>query len=144
MVNEVSFKTAKKRKDLSSPTRYLDSEGLLKGRVLDYGCGYGYDASFFNFEKYDPYFFPILPEGEFDVIMCNYVLNVVFEDEQELILKRLSSFLIFGGNAYITVRRDKDFKEGFNKMGTYQRNVFLDLPILYEKKNRYCIYHLNK
>lgn len=38
------YLTAIKRTDLSVPTRYLLQHNLLKGRILDYGCGFGYDT----------------------------------------------------------------------------------------------------
>jgi hypothetical protein len=45
------------------------------------------------------------------------------------------------GKAYLTVRRDVK-QDGATSRG-YQRNVLLDLPIVKEKKNNYCIYKLN-
>ena len=38
------YLTAIKRTDLSVPTRYLLQHNLLKGRILDFGCGFGYDT----------------------------------------------------------------------------------------------------
>ena len=38
------YLTAIKRTDLSVPTRHLLQNNLLKGRILDFGCGYGYDT----------------------------------------------------------------------------------------------------
>ena len=34
------YLTAIKRTSLSVPTRYLLQHNLLKGRILDFGCGY--------------------------------------------------------------------------------------------------------
>ena len=34
------YLTAIKRTSLSAPTRYLLQHSLLKGRILDFGCGY--------------------------------------------------------------------------------------------------------
>jgi ATP adenylyltransferase len=39
-----SYLTAIKRTNLSVPTRYLLQHNLLKGRILDFGCGYGFDT----------------------------------------------------------------------------------------------------
>lgn len=38
------YLTAIKRTDLSVPTRYLLQHNLLKGRILDFGCGFGFDT----------------------------------------------------------------------------------------------------
>lgn len=38
------YLTAIKRTDISVPTRYLLKNGLLKGRILDFGCGFGFDT----------------------------------------------------------------------------------------------------
>ena len=38
------YLTAIRRKDLAGPVRYLLQRGLLKGRILDFGCGFGYDT----------------------------------------------------------------------------------------------------
>jgi ATP adenylyltransferase len=126
-------RTAIKRTRVSAPTRYLNSKGLLVGRVLDYGCGYGEDASEFGFEVYDPYFFPRMPRGKFDTIICNYVLNVVPENIQNWIVRDIERRLKPNGFAYITVRRDLTGNE------TTQRIVKINLPVLIEN-NGYCIY----
>jgi 2-polyprenyl-3-methyl-5-hydroxy-6-metoxy-1,4-benzoquinol methylase len=116
-------------------------EKLLKGRLLDYGCGKGIDADTYNMAKYDPHYHSERPHGTFDTITCHYVLNVVNEDTQALVIEDILSLLNPNGNAYITVRRD--FKEDYiSQRGTLQRYVILDLPILLEINNRYCIYHL--
>lgn len=57
-----SWRTAIRRKDISLPTKFLVKENLIKGMVLDYGCGYGFDADSLGFEKYDPRFFPQIPK----------------------------------------------------------------------------------
>lgn len=76
--------TAISRKSPSAPMMYLAKMGLLKGKMLDYGCGRGYDADAFGMAKYDPFWFKCddFCAGEFDTITCNYVLNVI-EDFKE-------------------------------------------------------------
>lgn len=38
------YLTAIKRTDFSVPTRYLMQHQLLKGKILDFGCGFGFDT----------------------------------------------------------------------------------------------------
>ena len=76
------YLTAIKRTDLSLPVRYLLQYDLLKGRVLDFGCGFGYDTDElkrrgYDITGYDYYYRPEYPEGKFDTIVCVYVLNVL-------------------------------------------------------------------
>jgi ATP adenylyltransferase len=126
-------RTAIKRTKLSLPVRLLEEEGLLVGRVLDYGCGYGYDAELMGFEAYDPNFFPRMPKGKFDTIICNYVLNVVPEKVQSWIIQDIENRLTPDGFAYLTVRRDLDGSE------PTQRIVYLNLPVVISL-NGLCIY----
>ena len=150
--NDKAHMTAINRNHSSAPTTWLKEQGLLDARIqkiLDYGCGHGIDAYWLsratdgeNVDKYDPYYFPLtkLVEASYDVIICIYVLNVVFEDEQEKIISRITKLLKPGGKAYFAVRRDIK-KEGFTTKKTFQRNVVLDLPVLCENSS-FCIYAL--
>lgn len=136
-----SHLTAITRKKPSLPTQYLYSVGLLYGEILDYGCGRGFDASYYFMDKYDKYYHPAKPKKLYDTIICNYVLNVVDLLEGEDIIKDIKSMLKHSGIAYITVRRDK-YNEGFTHKGTYQRHVVLDLPVVKECKGKYIIYEV--
>ena len=123
---------------------YLATNGFFNSYLcLDYGCGRGFDADAFGFEKYDPHYFPQVPEGEFDIITCNYVLNVIPLDGEEEVVDKIWNLLAPDGVAYITVRRDVK-KEGLTSRGTFQRNVVLNFIIEFEKKNQFCIYKLTK
>ncbi len=141
-----SFNTAISRKNPSAPLKQLESMMLLKGSILDYGCGKGADAKYLNnsganVKSYDPYWNPISLKGQlFDTVLCTYVANVISKEEEQELLSSIKSLLKKDGKAYITVRRDIK-KEGVTSRG-FQRNVELDLPIVKEKKNNYCIYML--
>jgi len=140
-----SHKTAKKRATLSRPMRYLHEKGLLRGKLLDYGCGRGDDAERLSMDKYDPCYFSGRPIAlSYDTITCNYVLNVIKdESSRKAVLSRILRCLKPGGTAYISVRRDK-FREGVNARGTFQATVELDLPVLVEKKGKFITYILKK
>lgn len=128
------YLTAIKRTDLSVPTRYLLGKGLLKGRILDFGCGFGYDTDELKRQGldivgYDYYYRPDYPTGQFDTIICNYVLNVLEPYAQAEVLMNVSNLLKPTGSAYYAVRRDLT-EEGFrlhaiHKQYTYQCNVKL-------------------
>jgi SAM-dependent methyltransferase len=127
--NNFSHLTAIERIYLSFPGKFLLNKNLLKGKILDFGCGFGNDVKLlqqkgFDITGYDPYYFPELPHEKFDTIICFYVLNVLFPEEQANVLMGVSHLLKPGGKAYYAVRRDIK-KEGFrehyiHKKPTYQ------------------------
>jgi 2-polyprenyl-3-methyl-5-hydroxy-6-metoxy-1,4-benzoquinol methylase len=133
-------RTAVTRKGPSAPCRMLyKSSRLTEGKVLDYGCGRGEDAYWLRGRgedmevlQWDPFHSPIMPRGKFDVILCTYVINVMPKTEERRVLDDIKSRLRKGGVAYITVRRDVE-KDGYTSKGTYQRNVVLKLPSIYNR-----------
>ena len=145
------YLTAIKRTDLSVPTRYLLGKGLLKGRILDFGCGFGYDTDELKRQGldivgYDYYYRPDYPTGQFDTIICNYVLNVLEPYAQAEVLMNVSNLLKPTGSAYYAVRRDLT-EEGFrlhaiHKQYTYQCNVKLPYKSLVSNSS-YELYQYN-
>jgi diadenosine tetraphosphate (Ap4A) HIT family hydrolase len=127
--NKFSHLTAIERIYLSFPAKYLWDQSWLQGQVLDFGCGFGNDVKLlqqtgFDIAGYDPYYFPEYPDNKFDTIICFYVLNVLFPEEQANVIMEVSHLLKPGGKAYFAVRRDLK-KEGFrehyvHKKPTYQ------------------------
>ena len=132
--NSNSHLTVKERKWPSFPLKELIKFKLVKGRVLDFGCGLGKDVSFLkslNIDAagYDPYYSPTYPEGKFDTILCLYVLNILLPEEQAHVLMAISEMLKPSGTAYFAVRRDIKHN-GFrihlkHKCPVYQCNVVL-------------------
>lgn len=144
MAQSKAYLTAIARKKLSAPTNYLSQNGLLRGRLLDYGCGRGDDATKLGMEKYDPHYSPELPQGKFDTITCNFVLNVIPDKlEREAVLDRISSLLNDGGVAYISVRNDRSQLKGWTSRGTWQGFIVLDLPVV-SMKSSYIMYALRR
>lgn len=139
-----SHLTAKQRDRLSMPARFLLSNNLLKGEILDFGCGFGKDvealkAKGLAIQGYDPYHFPKLPRNKFDTILCFYVLNVLMPEEQREVLMNVSHFLKPGGKAYFSVRRDI-VNEGFRThvlhgKPVYQCNVKLPYKSIFLNQN---------
>lgn len=124
-------KTAMSRNNPSAPMQWLYNQGYLVGRCLDYGSGKGKDAETFGLEAFDPYHGPTSkPLGKFNTIACNYVLNVVSEEEAREILgylfRKLSHDAI-GSHILVTVRADLP-KEGRPGKGCYQRCVEFSHP----------------
>lgn len=133
------LKTAITRTALSVPMRELMNLGLLYGSILDYGAGKGFDVNFLSYlgldivgyDKYNPeYKDESLLEKKYDVICCNYVLNVIpnLEEHQEVIGKLKA----LGDNVYIALRNDRkaikstwEYIEGYDcyktKRNSYQR-----------------------
>lgn len=145
------YLTAIKRKELSVPTRYLLQHNLLKGKILDYGCGFGFDtdelkSKGFDIVGYDYYYRPDFPTGKFDTIICNYVLNVLEPYAQSEVLMEVSNLLSPKGFAYFAVRRDL-IEEGFrihaiHKEYTYQCNVVLPYKSIVSN-NSFELYQYN-
>ncbi len=136
--------TAIERTSMSFPTRWLNKRSLLKGDILDYGCGFGFDTEDlqkmgFNIVGYDNYYRPEYPQKKFDTIICNYVLNVLEPNEQAEVLMSVSELLKPTGKAYFSVRRDLKY-EGFrthyvHKQPTYQSNVKLPYKSVFSNEN---------
>ncbi|RCJ17732.1 HIT family protein [Nostoc sp. ATCC 43529] len=143
--NQFSHLTAIERTYLSFPAQFLLNQNLLQGKILDFGCGFGNDVKILrqkgcDITGYDPYYFPEYPQNKFDTIICFYVLNVLFAEEQANILMEISHLLKAGGKAYYAVRRDLK-KEGFrehyvHKKPTYQCIAKLPFPSLYLDEHR--------
>ncbi|MBW4574237.1 MAG: HIT domain-containing protein [Aphanothece sp. CMT-3BRIN-NPC111] len=143
--NHFSHLTAIERVYLSFPARFLFDKSLLEGKLLDFGCGFGNDVKLleqknFDIKGYDPYYFPQYPNDKFDTIICLYVLNVLFPEEQANVLMEVSHLLKPGGKAYYAVRRDIK-KEGFrehyiHKKQTYQCRA--KLPFKSIHLDEYC------
>ncbi|NES17622.1 MAG: HIT domain-containing protein [Symploca sp. SIO3E6] len=143
--NKFSHLTAMERIYLSFPARFLLGNNLLQGKVLDFGCGLGNDVKLLNkkgceITGYDPYYFPEYPKDKFDTIICFYVLNVLFPEEQATVLMEVSHLLKPGGKAYYAVRRDlkrEGFREHYvHKKPTYQ--CIVKLPFKSVHLDDYC------
>jgi diadenosine tetraphosphate (Ap4A) HIT family hydrolase len=158
--NKYSHRTAKERDKMSFPSRILSEKKLIRGKTLDFGCGFGKDVEELrtkgiDITGYDPYYFPDYPTQTYDTILCHYVLNVLQNQDQARVLYQISRLLKFGGKAYFSVRRDIT-KAGFrthfvHKVKTYQTNVILPFKSIFKNENveiyeyqHYCFINQNK
>lgn len=142
--NPNTYLTAKERTTPSLPVRMLLERKSIQGKVLDFGCGFGKDVNHllvkgYNAKGYDPYYYPEYPTEKFDTILCFYVLNVLFPEEQNKVLMQISNLLKPTGRAYFAVRRDIQ-RDGFRihqvyGKPTYQCYVKLPYKSIYLNEN---------
>ena len=136
-----SYKTAITRTKPSAPTKWLKKNGYLRGKILDYGCGKGFDCTWLECDGYDPYYKPETPTGKYDTILCNYVLNVISSCEvRQQVLDIIQNLLALDGTAYVAVRRGSGLN-GYTKICTYQTTIKLKLPVFHETSS-YAIYEM--
>ena len=143
-----SHKTAIARNTLPVPVRWLQKNGLIKGKyILDFGCGKCIDINPPDWDNYDPHFRPwsCWHKQVYDTILCTYVLCTLPESEERPILKEIQKKLKPTGAAFISVRNDTPKSgHGISSKGTFQRKVVL--PYLFEIRatSQYRTYLLTK
>ena len=126
-----SWRTAISRHKISKPMHWLMNCNLIgEYSLLDFGCGRGTDVNFLKLLRYnrtvgyDPHFFPVMPNGCFDVVTCIYVLNVIPDPvERANILAEAQSYVRTGGNIYVAIRADKSNLKGWTRNDTWQGYV---------------------
>lgn len=133
-------KTSMSRNRLSAPAQWLHDNGYLRGKILDYGCGRGDLRKFLHplIDEWDPYWTPDTSYesllDQYDTVVMTYVLNVLDRTQWKRVIKKAMACLRARGKLYIAVRRD------YQHMGDGQYAVNLDLPVVMERKGRFCIY----
>jgi len=131
-----------KRTRPSHAATVLVERGLVRGRTLDYGCGYGLDAATFGWEAYDPYYCPIDPVGPYDTIVCLLVLNALSRANRARVIERVRGLLAADGRAYLAVARDLPITGKLGMQHSLQNYVVLTLPTVFEDQ-RIAIYVLD-
>lgn len=133
-----------KRKNPSRTSEILEKLKLLSNDVLDFGCGYGFDADYYNWDKYDPYYFDNYPNKNYQNIVCINVLNVVSSRIREEIIKNIQELLNDDGKAYLCVPRNIPIEGKFSNFQRRPQNyVILSLNSIYNDK-KVEIYELEK
>ena len=124
-----------KRKNPSYTSDILKKLNILSDDVLDYGCGYGFDADFYKWNKYDPCYFDNFPTKKFKNIVCINVLNVVSSRIREEIINNIKDLLEDNGVAYLCVPRNIPVKGKYSNFERRPQNyVILTLKSLYKKR----------
>jgi hypothetical protein len=131
-----------KRTRPSHAATVLVERELMRGRTLDYGCGYGLDAATFGWDAYDPYYRPIEPVGPYDTIACLLVLNALSRANRARVIERIRSLLAENGRAYLAVARDLPITGKLGMHHSLQNYVVLTLPSIFEDE-RIAIYALD-
>lgn len=94
-------------------------------------------------DSYDPHYQPVMPDGRFDTVTCNFVLNVIASaGERDRVLRDIHKRLAPGGTTYITVRNDKKALCGTTSKGTWQGLITLSLLVV-AKTAGFVIYRLD-
>jgi hypothetical protein len=119
------------RKVLSKTARILIERNLVRGHVLDYGCGLGFDADQQRWEAYDPYYRPAQPTGHYDTIIVNHVANVLTRASRQELFRAVNALLTPGGTAYISVARNIPVSGKPGPRRRIQNHVILTLPSVY-------------
>lgn len=112
-------------------------------RILDYGCGYGFDADHYGWDSYDPYYRPNKVEGLYDFIVCTNVINALSRKNRHKVIAKINDLLTDNGIAYFTVPRNipKTGKLGIHH--SLQNYVVLTLPE-YIAEDKFVIYQMAK
>ena len=141
---KISLGGASDRKHISKGCQKLLELKLIKGKTIDYGCGYGFDAITNNWDRFDPYYHDIEIETKYDTVTCINVLSAVSTKVRKNIIENIQDILKDDGNAYFVVPRNLP-KSG--KYSGYHRRpqtyVILTLESVYNDKD-IEIYKLNK
>ncbi|QDU73635.1 hypothetical protein Pan97_06260 [Bremerella volcania] len=117
-----------RRQSISFAATWLVESDLIRGRVLDYGCGFGFDADYFGWDAFDPYYRPTPPQGGYDTIVCNHVLNMLTRSSRNQVLSAIEQQLDSDGTAWLIVPRNIPPRGKIGLRKRIQNYVTLDLP----------------
>lgn len=119
------------RSTISFAANWLVENECVRGRVLDFGCGFGLDADHFGWDAYDPYYRQTIPDGRFDTIVCNHVLNMLTRSNRRSAIAKIQQRLTDSGTAWLVVSRNLPESGKAAMRKRIQNYVVYDLPSLY-------------
>lgn len=134
---------AVRRESVSAQARVLVERGLIRGRVLDYGCGHGFDADHFGWDAFDPQYRQDEPAGRYDTIVCHHVANILTRQSRRRLFERIHALLSTGGVAYFSVSRNIPTRGKAGVRRRIQNYVVLTLPSVY-RDERMEIYRMER
>jgi hypothetical protein len=134
---------APERQGLSKTARVLLDQSRIRGRVLDYGCGLGFDADQLGWDAFDPYYRTAEPVGPYDIIVVNHVVNILTRESRANLFARIDGLLTEEGAAYVSTARNIPTLGKWGPRRRIQNYVVLDLPNVYVDDEEE-IYHLCK
>lgn len=104
---------------------------LVTGKVLDFGCGHGFDADHHGWDSFDPFYRPNKLVSPYDTITCIGVINALTRNNRAKVIAEIQALLCDGGTAYLAVPRNipKTGKLGIHH--SLQNYVVLTLPSIY-------------
>jgi exonuclease III len=152
--------TAMARSEPSAVAKAIAASELVNGKrpkILDFGCGRGEDLRFYQglgieadgWDPYEPFGFSKRPTGQYDIVTCTFVLNVLPNPyERVRTLRDSLSFTRPGGSLVIATRSPeaieseatrkgwKKHNDGYwsdERKGQFQKGISLDEIKLYLK-----------
>ena len=120
-----------RRSTVSFAAQWLVEQNLMTGRVLDFGCGFGFDADHYGWEAFDHYYRQRDLEGNYDTIICNHVLNMLTRASREKAIRKIQDSLATHGKAYLIVPRNIPVTGKVALRKRIQNYVILTLPTVY-------------
>lgn len=132
-----------RRRSVSRAANWLVQANLIQGRVLDYGCGFGFDADSLGWDAFDPYYRSAPLQGEYDTIVCNHVLNMLTRSSRTQVIASIQQHLQTSGTAWLAVPRNIPCRGKVGLRKRIQNYVILDLPSVWRTDNLE-IYKLRK
>ncbi len=134
---------AVRRSTISFAAGWLADHGNIKGRVLDFGCGFGLDASHFGWDAYDPYYRQEAVQGPYDTVICDHVLNMLTRQSRANAIENVRSLLADDGAAFLIAPRNISMRGKVAMRKRIQNYVVLSLPSIYADA-KLEIYRLEK
>jgi len=118
-------------------------------RVLDFGCGYGFDAKHFGWNSYDPYYGPYHIDDQYDFIICTNVLNALSRNNRAKVLQQVESLLRDNPDpwksiAFFVVPRNIPTTGKLGIHHSLQNYIVLTLPEYHCQPDEFVIYQLQK
>lgn len=104
---------------------------LVTGKVLDFGCGHGFDADHHGWDSFDPFYRPNKLVCPYDTITCIGVINALTRNNRTKVIAQIQALLSDAGVAYLAVPRNipKTGKLGIHH--SLQNYVVLTLSSVY-------------